>query len=402
MRHLYSFITATSKRLCSAMDSFFRFASLRGQFSISSQARGINSLVQCITRVALVSAVWYVVWYPLPSFAQSIQYTSKAADRINRSELTVDPSTLGMNIAIPLGNYPGRGTASLPITFYYSSKVWRIKFLQPGGAFDNYNTWSEPQWSENTAAGWTNSLGVPKLVGDDLSTYNNNGYPSACFGGGCWFVREVQIQMPDGSTHLLRHSSPTANWGSSSSGVYYAVDSSQLRYDWNSKKLFLPDGSIYTLGDYQTSTTYADRNGNTLVYNPNTKQWADTLGRFISTPPTPQNGAGDYPYTVPGVGGITPLTYIFRWRQFADARTDPSPPLSYSGDCADPNFTTGTLEPSLFHSFLTSDAVCGPAGPFNPLVLYLLITITPSLTKSFIPRVVTNASDTIRLKRWTG
>src|SRR5215813_6443536 len=58
--------------------------------------------------------------------AQDVQHTQNTADQSLRSDLQVDPSTLGMSIGIPLRDYPGRGV-NLPITLRYSSKVWRIE-----------------------------------------------------------------------------------------------------------------------------------------------------------------------------------------------------------------------------------------------------------------------------------
>src|SRR5215510_12732896 len=60
--------------------------------------------------------------------AQNIEYTKGNTDSALRSNLTVDPSTLGMSIQIPLASYPGRG-AELPVTLRYASKQWRLSFM---------------------------------------------------------------------------------------------------------------------------------------------------------------------------------------------------------------------------------------------------------------------------------
>jgi hypothetical protein len=57
------------------------------------------------------------------SSAQNIQKPNATSDFTKRSDLRVDPSTLGLNIQIPLGNYPGRGGNDLSVVLYYSSKV---------------------------------------------------------------------------------------------------------------------------------------------------------------------------------------------------------------------------------------------------------------------------------------
>lgn len=67
------------------------------------------------------------------------------------------------------------------------------------------------------------------------------------------------------------------------SGTFYAVDGSRMRYDstgTDTGTLYLPDGTKYVLGHPTSSIT--DRNGNTQTYNENTRQWTDTLGRVIT------------------------------------------------------------------------------------------------------------------------
>jgi hypothetical protein len=50
-----------------------------------------------------------------------IRYTSGKADQSLRSDMRIDPSTLGMSVQIPISAYPGRGV-NLPVTLNYSSK----------------------------------------------------------------------------------------------------------------------------------------------------------------------------------------------------------------------------------------------------------------------------------------
>ena len=315
--------------------------------------------------------------------AQGQQNSSRAADLTKRSNLTVDPSTLALNLEFQLADYPGRG-GSFPVALRYSSKVWRMNFIQPGGQFDTYRAWIEPWWNyDRTAAGWTSSLGVPLLVDSSQELYSSNGGPTSLCNPSCYLVRRVEIRMPDGSSHELRHGTAVAVWITgqqppSMAGMYFASDGSQLKYDYNSRTLYLPEGSRYILGDTVTNTTFFDRNGNKLLYNPSTKKWTDTLGREINAPPVPQPfppslpawiNAGDYNYTVPGVGGTT-LTYIFRWRSLTDARTNPSEPMRYAADCSDPNFP-GSQFPNLYQS-PWPDSVCTP-GIFDPVLLYEIV-----------------------------
>jgi hypothetical protein len=81
-----------------------------------------------------------------------------------------------------------------------------------------------------------------------------------------------------------------------------------LRYDWDSKTLFLPDGSRFTLGEQLNPTVFLDRNGNKRVFSPTSGIWTDSLGRPIRIPFTGHIGPGslvpqspgDYPYQLPG------------------------------------------------------------------------------------------------------
>jgi len=192
----------------------------------------------------------------------------------------------------------------------------------------------------------------------------------------------VQITLPDGSSHDLRHGNPIVYWPRnepepSFSGTYYAVDGSQLRYEYDSRTLYLPDGSRYILGD-QAPTTFIDRNGNSETYNPSNKTWTDTIGRVISIPfdpgnlTVPFNGLpGEQLYSLPGVGGSS-ITYKLIWKELAYALTAPSQQLLYSGDCTDPNqltsnFCCGSRESLFVSSF--PDSVCTGGNLFDPVVL---------------------------------
>src|SRR5215217_6262363 len=59
----------------------------------------------------------------------NVQSAQNAVDFTRRSSAEVDPATLALQLQIPLAGYPGRGGAGLPITLSYSSKLWRVKYL---------------------------------------------------------------------------------------------------------------------------------------------------------------------------------------------------------------------------------------------------------------------------------
>jgi YD repeat-containing protein len=245
--------------------------------------------------------------------AQNIQFTQGSVG-----------SSLDNTLQIPLRSYPGRGSASLPISLYYSSKVWRISHLKTISN-NGYLPITEAIYAEHSTAGWKTSLDIPKVEwpkADD--TYLYTGKPSCPICTGNLFrVSRVYIHMPDGSTHELRESDQPypSNLGVDMVGTFYAVDGSRLRYDStgsNTGTLYMRDGSRYLLGG--GTAQFIDRNGNTLNYNASTRQWTDTLGRVIGIPLPSRPLAQDYSYTLPGIGGST-MPYTFRWRYLADALT---------------------------------------------------------------------------------
>lgn len=329
-----------------------------------------------------------------------VSYNRNSPDFNKRSVIEVDPSTLGLNINLPLQDYPGRGL-NLPIALYYSSKVWRI---QNTGCYANISDpngppgyEAEPYYSEHSSAGWNTSLGVPYIeflsgaepytmwfgdtnISDDgfrplgtptdscLDQPFNPCDPGACFKyPHPYYVKRLRVRMPDGSSHELRQSDNAYAYPSQGSGPYVAVDGSRLRYDESASTLYLPDGSRYIL-NYSSVTQYIDRHGNTLNFNHSSGQWTDTLGRAFTSPPVSTSiTAGDYNWALPKVGGGS-YTYIFRWRNLTDVRTDPNQPLRYMADRYGSPNNYQYLSPSLFSSAVSDLKVAVPEL-FNPVVL---------------------------------
>jgi RHS repeat-associated protein len=341
------------------------------QFAHSSNNFFLNTLIansfnwqSCVRVLMFIAALWLG---PALAQAQDIQHTQNKADQSLRSDARVDPSTLGMAIQIPLGSYAGRGGTSLPIAINYSSKLWRIEYR--GTYRISFATRSQAwaNYGEHSASGWTSSLGVPRIQWPDASEiYDSEGLP-LCVTSDCpdtsaiakYFINHVHIYMPDGSGHELRKDNSISIDQADNSGTYRAVDGSRMVYVVESNTLFLADGSRYIFG---APTQYIDRNGNTLSYT--TAGWTDTLGRVIVNPLTDvPTSAGDVTYTTPGVGSTT-LSYILRWSNLADARTDPNQALRYAGDRLI-NSPTTTLSPSLF----TNSSVFTSNELFNPIVL---------------------------------
>lgn len=82
----------------------------------------------CVFLVTLLSPTLVSrVLAQTPPPSNKAAYTKNSQDLNRRSSIEVDPSTLGLNISIPLEDYSGRGIA-LPISLSYSSKLWRIGY----------------------------------------------------------------------------------------------------------------------------------------------------------------------------------------------------------------------------------------------------------------------------------
>jgi hypothetical protein len=114
--------------------------------------------------IALLIALFWIFMCPAAAFGQNVQYTQNTVNSALRSNASVDPSTLGMSLQIPLPAYIGRGEASLPISLYYSSKVWRIKYTNSIDMYGGFwETTTDARYAERSAAGWTSSLSVPTI-----------------------------------------------------------------------------------------------------------------------------------------------------------------------------------------------------------------------------------------------
>ena len=275
------------------------------------RARVPSLIIQSITIVAL--AIYAM--QPMSVMAQTAEFTQ---NKKNSNEMTLE---------IPLRNYPGRG-ASLPVTLRYSSQgLWRIGFIKSV----TVNVWgvniqrsvAEAIYSEHSTAGWKTSLDVPQIEWPKLNDrYWADGKPYARGYVGTYThrVARVYIHMPDGSTHELRKSDQPYldNNTIDMTGTFYAVDGSRLRYDSTGETtgtLYLADGTRWILNS--STVQCIDRNGNTLNYNTATRQWTDTLGRTLNMPWPVNPGAGDYPYSLPGVNGSW-INYTLKFRHLSD------------------------------------------------------------------------------------
>jgi RHS repeat-associated protein len=319
------------------------------------------------------------------ALAQNEQYTRNTPDSNLRSDLQVDPSTLGLSFSLPMGAYGGRG-APLPIGVTYGSKLWRMQHVLGSPGFFKYINQLTAQYAENSVSGWTAStdppyidfLGAVEIYDEFGGTVCTRCVPE--HEGTIAYINRVLLHMPDGSTHELRKDDDVyygvqPPFHPPLSGVYLAVDGSRIKYDADTTMVYLPDGSRYWL-TAPTGAQYIDRNGNTLIYNSVAKQWTDTLGRVINAVPLSNATTGDVTYTIPGFNGSN-QQFIFRWRRLGDSgvRTDGSQPLRFKGSQTFDFPVALQLSPYLFGmqggdpEYRACD-IGGAGNEFNPVVLY--------------------------------
>ena len=291
----------------------------------------------------------------------------KTKRTFNASLAQVNPTTLGLELALPLGEATGRAGNSLPIALNYSSKVWRMNtgntaIVYQGGFSHQIVLSVVPTFDEHSAAGWTSSLQTPYLENADLSVrHDANGNSSSCPRGSCVpdlnepmdsfpcgagcvceiifntvfrvctnstesenyslsTIFRIIVHLPDGSTRtLVKNMTPVnvspSEYSQQQNGTYFAIDGSNLRLAYNSNSsnpsvLYLPDGSRYIFSfdanGYQT-VQYIDRHGNRLNTINNTtlqrSEWQDTMGRTIASPPLKHN------YTNQNENGVGDFIY---------------------------------------------------------------------------------------------
>ncbi|HEY8559355.1 MAG TPA: RHS repeat-associated core domain-containing protein [Pyrinomonadaceae bacterium] len=349
----------------------------------------------------IISAVWLLVILTVVSAQQ--QHTDNNADQVLRGSGRVNASTLGMELQIPLGAYPGRGI-NVPVTLNYSSKVWRMEYTDTEPLVNNNDgcvSKYTPTYAENSAAGWTTSLATPYIeyTGHD-NLYNFEG--SAYSGIGCdpvhptntpnlamVRIKRITVHLPGGETHELRDPSgnATGNFPANFDGTFYAADGSNLKFVQNSAggtyRLLMPDGSFYDFVADQSylnratirkASRFTDRHGNFTLYNDANGTWTDTLGRTLSAPvglsaptaPTVKN------YALPGTAG----SYKFHWKMLKGGSAEESgltlydQNLKYPGDkyVSGNRWQTRDAGLCLFRSVYTNYLIT-VSRVFNPVVL---------------------------------
>jgi RHS repeat-associated protein len=350
---------------------------------------------------ALLLAVWCLLLGAMTTSAQNVQYTNNTVDSSLRSDARVDPSTFGLGFQITLRNYPGRGGNNLPLTLYYSSKAWRIKHLTSFNQ-DGCVSLLMAKYAEHSAAGWTTSLDLPSVEwpeADEVYSSIGRGITTQCQATPVYKLKRVLIHMPDGSTHELRKDDVPYQGTPETTGTFYAVDGSRMRYvapdpdntqlpdgTTASGVLFLPNGTRYFLGNGAAALSI-DSDGNTLKYQVvgGVGQWTDTLGRttnslsinaYASQYPAPN------PYAMRGVGGQAD-NYNFVWKPLGQVLTNPNDAPMYVGAYyADQEIPTNLSQTHAIQEahpevmgflFNTDDMLVGPNDKFNQGVLHQIV-----------------------------
>src|SRR5689334_22006664 len=329
--------------------------------------------------LSLVVAL-FVLLLSLSANAQTPQKpnTDSALDNRMRSNATVDPLSLNLQLSINLGSYPGRDGLALPITMNYSSHLWGIHHVTTDkcGGFPPWTYYHRyrPEYGRGSMAGWTSPLGMSDWTGTvDLETYDSNGHPVST--GIYKKIARMFATLPDGSRHDLRKDDSLHDPTEKITGKFYAVDDSRLVYDTTTGTLYLPDGTRIT------GSAIIDKNGNKLLRGGNLNtNWTDTMGRSISSPldtvsyevgDDPSAVAFDKSFSVPGFNGGT-LSYTMKWKKLQDVLTNTSDTLEYMGDTGNSG-TCGAYypptSPSLFVSTGDETQVMMSTRIFNPVVL---------------------------------
>ncbi len=312
--------------------------------------------------------------------AQSVQYTNEQIDRGMRSTRRVNPTNLGLEFQLSLGQYRGRAGHDVPVTLSYSSKLWNMEFQgyvvgapPPHQTFEPY-TIITAEYGRHTVRGWTTPVDFPEFdTRPSNRIYNPDGSPNITGNctAGCYKVDRMMVWLPDGSGHELRASDQPRLTTQAAPDNFYAVDGSRLRYQSSTATLFLPDGSRYVGGQH------IDRNGNTVTVVSGGIR--DTVDRTINNPLPWGHGSGpfspvDQSYSLPAVGGAgATINYTFVWKYLGDVLTDPTQPLSHIANSGCP-MGNGSYTPSLFSTDFGGRTCIGNADVlFNPVVLHKII-----------------------------
>lgn len=191
-----------------------------------------NRLQSVTTRTVAILAVIISVF--VTCFGQNVMPSDYKADQVLKSNARINPTSKAMELSIPIGGYNGRAGNGLPVSFNYSSKVWQLEtFL--GGPFEfmsGVKTAVTPLYAKRTAAGWSSNLGSPRIEfppniyegSHTGSMYDGQLYQPVLCTNNCsnenyslYYIKRVQVIMPDGSSHEFRKDDTIHAFGSMNS-----------------------------------------------------------------------------------------------------------------------------------------------------------------------------------------
>jgi len=239
----------------------------------------------------------------VPATAQNVQHSNNSKDLALRHDFSVDPVSLSLNLQLTLGSYSQRGGSPLPVSMRYSSKLWRLDYVDfkppclpdPIGCDEITYTMLSAVYGDPVdnfmTEGWSSSLRPPYVMADS-EVFNSLGRPCDpgynCGENGTdrWYLRRIRLRMPDGSIHELMADDNIYYYTQQPTYplTYVAVDGSSIRYidQGNGQATtLLPDGSRYITTGYGAGAQFIDRNGNTLTFSSANNTWTDSLGRAI-------------------------------------------------------------------------------------------------------------------------
>ena len=212
-------------------------------------------------------------------FGQKDSTNENSSDRNLRGSSRINPSTLAMEISIPLGVYPGRNGNSIPIAVNYSSKVWTSAVFEtefhdsslgqnpPSQTTRTVNRFQIARFDfNNNNAGWNISLQPPRIVPSEGFFVE---HPDTAFGyaGSSRFVVRglgsplsagvdiIQVPTPpDNCPQIIRE-----EWTIGSDGI--------KQIDGDSRFTFTscPFGDFSTNGGYVGGTTRAEQANNSVL-----------------------------------------------------------------------------------------------------------------------------------------
>jgi hypothetical protein len=241
--------------------------------------------------------------------------TSGKADQNLKSIARVNPSTLAMEMSLPLVTYPGRNGNNLPVGFSYSSKIWRMNpavtwwYSTPGGV-RLYVTDVNAVFAERTSAGWTSNL-TPPRIDETLELYDQRGKPYTDFLGAlslnALYEENIQSLIKGNTNNLIApcglrceyavtvcvdHDCETSclSWVQNYCTIYTGGGSNtelppqEQSYTYYVKRVrvAMPDGSMHEFRKSDAVFGYCSGEGNPSNGNNCEQQGEDRAGTFLA------------------------------------------------------------------------------------------------------------------------